>query len=189
MNLRLSYLLRLWVLCLATLWNGISYAGSIEVERGALLATEDGYALAADFRIDLGPRVEEAINHGVALHFKLEFELTRNRWYWASEHVTGLTLNYRLSFTPLTRQYRLASGSFYRTFDTLEEALRALSRVSALPVGDKTLLKAGEIHQAAVRLSLDRNQLPKPLQLDSLGNRDWDITSKVYRWQPGMDGK
>lgn len=181
--------IRFLLLALIGLWHLAGHAGSIEAERGALLVTEEGYALAADFKIDLGPRVEEALNHGVTLHFKLEFELTRSRWYWAAEHVAGLTLNYRLYYTPLTRQYRLGSGSFYRNFDTLEEALRTLSRVTSLPVGDKSLLKSGEAHQAAVRLSLDRSQLPKPLQLDAIGNRDWDIMSKTYRWQPAVEGK
>ena len=186
-------MLRQLLAIVLTLCSLVAHAGSIEAEHGALFTTDDGYALAADFRIDLGARVEEALNHGVALHFKLEFELTRSRWYWASEHLAGLTLNYRLYYTPLTRQYRLGNASgnatFYRNFDTLEEALRALSRVSSLPVGDKTLLKPGEPYQAAVRLSLDRSQLPKPLQIDAIGNRDWDITSKTYSWQSGAEGK
>jgi len=162
----------------------IALAGSIEPTRAALVVTEDGFSLSADFNVDLGHRVEEAVTRGVPLYFNLEFELTRNRWYWANEHVASHILTYRLTYTPLTRQYRLATGALYRSFDTLSEALRALGRVSALPVMDKGVIKPGEIYMAAVRLSLDRNQLPKPFQLDAFANRDWDIQSKTLRWQP-----
>ena len=190
-------LFRQWVLSLLT-WLclvGAAHAGHIEPSRAALLATDDGYALSADFHIELGNRVEDAVVRGLALYFNLEFELTRPRWYWSNEHVAAKTLTYRLSYNPLTRQYRLATGSLYRSFDTLGDALKALGRVSALPVLDKGILKSGESYMAAVRLSLDRSQLPKPFQLDAFGNRDWDVTAKVYRWQPmpaslsGGDGK
>lgn len=165
-----------------------AFAGVIEPTRAALVATEDGYALSADFNVDLGPRVEEAVTKGLALYFNLEFELTRSRWYWPNEHMAGHTLTYRLSYTPLTRQFRLATGALHRNFDSLSEALRALSRISALPVLDKNALKPGDNYTAAVRLSLDRNQLPKPFQLDAFANKDWDIPAKVLRWQPQAGG-
>lgn len=163
---------------------GFARAGSIEPVGASLLPTDDGYALSAEFSIDLGARVEEAVTHGIALYFNLEFELTRSRWYWSNEHVAGRTLNYRLSYNPLTRQYRLGTGSLYRSFETLAEAVRAMGRVGALPVADKSQLKAGEIYHAAVRLSLDRNQLPKPFQLDALANKDWQIAARTLTWQP-----
>lgn len=188
---RLAILLSLlWLLL-----SGAAHGNGIETTRAMLVATEDGYALSADFNVELGGRVEEAVIKGLPLYFNLEFELTRPRWYWVSEHVISRTLVYRLTYTPLTRQYRLATGSLYRSFDTLGEALRAVGRVSALPVLDKGVLRPGEVYMAAVRLSLDRNQLPKPFQLDAFANKDWDIQAKTYHWQPvigtapGGDGR
>ena len=35
-----------------------------------------------------------------------------------------------------------------------------------------------------MRLSLDRNQLPKPFQLDALANKDWQIDAGAFNWQP-----
>lgn len=176
--------LRLGLALLLGLWLAVARAGSIEPVRANLLPTDDGYALSAEFNIDLGHRVEEAVARGIPLYFNLEFELTRSRWYWTSEQVVERTLNYRLSYHPLTRQYRLGTGALYRTFDSLDEALRALRRVAALPVAERSAVKPGESYQAAVRLYLDRSQLPKPFQLDAIGNRDWDISSRVLRWQP-----
>ena len=175
----LSFAAALWLLCAAAL----TQAGSIEPQRAALTPSEDGYALAAEFAVDLGPRLEEAVARGVPLYFVLEFDLTRPRWYWASEHVAARRLEYKLAYNALTRQYRLSAGGLHQTFASLAEALRVIGRVGALHVVDKGAVKAGEAYNAALRLSLDRGQLPKPLQVDALANRDWQVEADILRWQ------
>lgn len=171
------------VLALALLLPAAADAGSIEVKQAALKPTDEGHALAAEFAIDLGSRFEEAVSRGVPLHFLLEFDLTRARWYWSNEHVAGRTLSYRLAYNALTRHYRLSNGALHQNFDTLADALRALGRITSLPVVDKGELKPGETYSAALRLSLDRSQLPKPFQVDAIGNKEWQMDAKVYRWQ------
>ena len=168
---------------LLALATTLVHAGSIEPVRAAISLGDDGYALSAEFAVDLGPRLEEAVSRGVPLTFNLELTISRLRWYWYEEHVAGRTVNYHLSYNALTRQYRLSIGGLYQSFDTLADALRVLSRVAALPVADKGALKAGETYNAALRLSLDRSQLPKPFQVDAIANRDWQVDSKVLRWQ------
>lgn len=166
-----------WLLCLS------AWAGAIE-PRQAVLAPEDGaYALAAQFDVDLGPRLAEAVGRGVTLHFRFEFTLARKRWYWVDEHIAGRVVDYQLSFQALTRQYRLSVGGLHQNFDSLEEALKALGRVARLRVADKTALLPGETYAAAVRLSLDHGQLPKPLQIDALADRDWRVEAKTWRWE------
>lgn len=162
---------------------GAARAGSIEPQRAALVVGEEQYTLAADFNIHLGNRLEDAVAHGVALYFNLEFTLDRPRKYWIDEHVATRTLTYRLTYHSLTRQYRLATGSnLYQNFDSLSEALRVMSHVTALPVVERGAIKPGETYVAAVRLSLDRNQLPKPFQIDAFTDRDWQVDSKTLRW-------
>ena len=178
-----SSLLRwLLVLLLAAL-PGLVQAGKIEPVSAELSASEEGYLLSAEFQVELGAHLEEAVSRGVPLYFMLEFDLTRNRWYWANEHIAGATINYRLSYAALTRQYRLSRGGLYQSFATLEEALRVMARVAALPAVDKGAVKAGDVYQAALRLSLDRQQLPKPFQVDAIANRDWQVEAATLRWQ------
>lgn len=160
----------------------VAYAGSIEPKKATLSQSEDGTVLSAEFAIDLGPRLEEAVSRGVPLYFVLEFELTRPRWYWANEYIVNRGLTYRLSYTALTRQYRLSTGHLHRNFDTLNEALRVIAHIVDLPVAERGLLKAGETYNAGVRLALDRNQLPKPFQVDAIANKDWQIDTRVLRW-------
>ena len=175
----------LLALAFAFVGAGVSavHAGSIEPIAAAINAGDEGYVLSAEFNVDLGARLEEAVARGVPLYFNLEFNLERNRWYWLNEHAAGVTIHYRLSYNALTRQYRLSFGGLHQSFSGLAEALRVLSRVASLPIADKGALKTGETHAAAVRLSLDRSQLPKPFQVDALSNRDWQVDSKTLRWQ------
>ena len=159
-------------------------AGSIEPKRGLLSTAEDGSTvLNAEFAIDLGPRLEEAVSRGVPLYFNLEFELTRPRWWWSNESTISKNTQYRLSYTALTRQYRLTVGNLHRNFSTLDEALRVMSRLVDIPVADRGALKMGETYDAGMRLSLDRSQLPKPLQVDAIANKDWQVETRVLRWQ------
>jgi hypothetical protein len=175
--------LRRLLVVLALAVAGLAHAGSIEPLQADLRPGEDGHVLSAEFAVDLGGRLEEAVARGVPLYFNLEFVLERNRWYWLNEQVTSVTINYRLAYNALTRQYRLSVGGLHQSFATLAEALRMISRVSALPAADKGVLKPGENYTAALRLSLDRSQLPKPLQVDAIANSDWQVSAKTMRWQ------
>ena len=58
-----------------------------------------------------------------------------------------------------------------------------LGHVVDLPVADKSALKPGEQYDAALRLALDRSQLPKPFQLDAIANKEWQIDTRVLRWR------
>lgn len=160
----------------------IAWAGSIEPVSAELRPVDDGYVLSAEFTIDLGPRLEDAVTHGVALNFTLEFVLERPRQYWVAEHITTRLQTFKLSYSSLTRQYRLAGGALHQNFASLEEALRALGRVGIQVISEKGVLKSDEKYQAAVRLSLDRSQLPKPFQIDAITDRDWQVDAKAKRW-------
>ncbi len=171
------------VLALLLLAAAAVHAGSIEPKRATLTPGEDGYTLSAEFALDLGNRLEDAVARGVPLYFNLEFVLERSRKYWVNEHVTTRSLGYRLAYSSLTRQYRLTTGNLHQNFGSLEEALRVVGRIAALPVLEKDALKNGESYEAAVRLALDRSQLPKPFQVDAITDRALQVEAKVLRWQ------
>ena len=64
-------------LSLLLLTAAAAQAGSIEPKRAALTPGEDGYTLSAEFALDLGNRLEDAVARGVPLYFNLEFVLER----------------------------------------------------------------------------------------------------------------
>lgn len=178
--------------CIAALmlWAGTPPAGAAEriglaqarlvAETESATAPEVGATLYAQFSFELPPALEEAVQRGIALYFVVEFELFRNRWYWFDKKLVDETLHYRLSFSPLTRQYRLSRGTLAQPFDTLGDALTALRRVSGWRVINPGVLSTEDDPQdfrARVRMRLDTSQLPKPFQVTALAQSDWHLAS------------
>ncbi len=159
-----------------------SRADSIPVRSAELRVDEGEVLLNADFDFTLNSTLEEALQRGVPLHFVLEFELALKRWYWFDETVAQEAYSYRVSYTALTRQYRVASGLLAQNFASLEEVERYIGRVTSRRVGSVAALSPGTRYDAAVRLRLDVNQLPKPFQVNALASRDWTLSSEWHRW-------
>ena len=143
---------------------------------------DDGYLLDADFDLELTPTLADAVSHGVTLDFVLEFDLWRPRAWWFDETVTTFREHRRLSYVPVTRMYRLNQGSYYETFPSLNDALHALTHVHAMPSTDRSALRRGQHYEASITLRLDTSQLPKPLQIETLSSRDWQLASPVHRF-------
>jgi len=158
------------------------HADGITLKSARVEAVEEGWQLDAEFDIQFSPRLEEAVNRGVPLYFVVEFELSRPRWYWFDEKPVQLSQTYKISYTPLLRQYRLTIGSVYQNFTRFEEVTRVLSRLRGWHVAEKGALKKDQVYQAAVRMRLDTAQLPKPFQLNAIASRDWTLASDWHRW-------
>ena len=152
-------------------------AAALEPARDLQNISGDALLLNATFEFELPQALEEAVQKGIALYFNIEFELFRKRWYWFDRKVAANTLTYRLSYSPLTRQYRLARGGLSQSFETLDEALALLKSVRNWKVADKSALNAREEYDAQVRMRLDVTQLPKPFQVNALTSREWTLAS------------
>lgn len=136
-----------------------------------------GVALNATFEFEMPQVLEEAVQKGIAVYFNIEFELFRKRWYWLDRRVSSSTLTYRLSFSPLTRQYRLARGGLSQPFDSLDEALGLLKSVRQWKVIEPGVLSPRDSYEAQVRMRLDVTQLPKPFQVNAITSREWNLAS------------
>ncbi|MCC7549687.1 MAG: DUF4390 domain-containing protein [Burkholderiales bacterium] len=169
----------LWVLAAA------AFAEGITIKSAELIPNEGGYILEARYDVDLSPTLEEALVRGLTLTFIAQFELVYPRWWtlniWNKE-LAGREAMYRLSYNALTRQYRLSLGGFHQTFHGVEQALAVLGRVRFNPAVKEDQIEPGTVYIAGVRLRLDTGKLPKPLQLDAIGSRDWNLASDWYRW-------
>ena len=157
-------------------------AQEIEVRDVALRSVEEGLALDADFAFELTPRLADVVANGVPLYFRVEFELTRRRWYWFDETAASQRLQLRLSYHALSRQYRVSTGLLQQSFPTLEEALNVIKRVRNWLVVERTVKLADADYDAAVRMRLDTTLLPKPFQLSALTGRDLQLESPWKRF-------
>jgi len=160
---------------------GSARADVIEARNVSVIQGEDAIVVRADFGFELTQRLEEALNHGVALYFVVEFELVRPRWYWFDEKAASEKLTLRLVYHPLSRQYRVSRGALYQNFPTLGEALRKLGTVRDWAVVERERLKPEEGYVVMLRMRLDTAQLPKPFQVSALTSREWTLASDWTR--------
>ncbi len=152
-------------------------AAALEPARDSQNMGGDALLLNATFEFELPQALEDAAQKGIALYFNIEFELFRKRWYWFDRKVASSTLTYRLSYSPLTRQYRLARGGLSQSFESLDEALALLKSVRNWKVAEKSVLSPRDEYSAKVRMRLDVTQLPKPFQVNAITSREWTLTS------------
>ena len=178
---RIAILTSLVLLVVALAARGVR-ADEIEVRDAKLRATEDGLVLDADFAFELTPRLADVVTNGVPLYFRVDFELTRRRWYWWDETTATRRLQLRLNYHALSRQYRLSTGLLQQNFSTLEEALNVLRRVRNWLVLERTVLLSGGDYEAAVRMRHDTTLLPKPFQLSALTGRELHLESPWRRF-------
>jgi uncharacterized protein DUF4390 len=161
---------------------GSAPASEAEVSAASLEAVEAGLVLNADFTFALSQRLEEVVANGVPLYFRVEFEMTRPRWYWFDEKAVSSVLQLRLSYHALSRNYRLSTGLLQQNFATLEEALNVLKRLRNWLVVDRTVTFNDADYEAGVRLRLDASMLPRPFQLSALTSRELQLESPWKRF-------
>ena len=148
----------------------------------SLRATEEGLVLDADFAFELTPRLAEVVANGVPLYFRVDFELTRRRWYWFDETAASRRLQLRLSYHALSRHYRLSTGLLQQNFaDARRSAQRAQARAQLAGRGSHGALADAD-YEAAVRMRLDTSLLPKPFQLSALTSRELQLESPWKRF-------
>lgn len=143
---------------------------------------DDHYRLDAAYVVALGDALEEALAKGVALPFVVEFEVRRPRSFWFDETVAEVQRSARISYSALLRGYQVESGPYRKSFDDLAPALAWLGRIEAWPVLDTRLVNARADHVARLRMRLDAQALPKPLQISVLTSRRWELESPWYVW-------
>jgi Domain of unknown function (DUF4390) len=160
----------------------LAYAEGVQLKSVKLENNDEGIELNADFELQLSNTMLDTIRRGVPLYFVVEFELTRGRWYWLDDVAVRATRERRVSYAPLTEQYRIATAGFSQNITNAEDIKRVISRVRSWTIADKGKLKPGEKFDAAIRFRLDTAQLPKPFQLNTFGSREWNLSSDWHRW-------
>ena len=176
-----------WLASLCAFWCAALLGSDegVHVKSAEVSRNGDSYFLEANFAVKLTSTLEDALNKGLPLHFVTEFELIHPRWYtlylW-NKSVLEFEQRYRLSYNALTRQYRLSNGALHQNLDTMDEALKLIGQVRPRLLASADRLDDGKTYEAVIRLRLDVSHLPKPLQIDALASRDWNLASDWYRW-------
>ena len=187
MSRRIKQFLFLFLMVLGMLSTTVSAEG-IKIKSFELERADSDWLLSATFQIELSPGLEDAVQKGVVLYFQTEFDLTRSRWYWFDEKSALVQRQTRLSYQPLTQQYRIASEGFTFSAKSMSEALQAVGSIGGWRVIEGSQLDSSKSYVASMRMSLDLSKLPKPFQVNALNNRDWNVSSDWYRFPFSPNG-
>jgi len=199
---RPSLLALLCCLGLAVGWSPAAMAqpAAAELTDFHLERQEGALYLSATVRLDLPAPVEDALVKGIPVHFVVDAELLRDRWYWYDRRVAAVARHMRLAYQPLTRRWRLntssepidAAGlgvSFTQYFDTLAEALLALRRISRWKIAEAADMEPGARHNVDFHFRLDVTQLPRPFQILGVGPSEWVIAVSRNQRLPVEGGR
>lgn len=159
-------------------------APAAEVTHMSLERSDEGVLLSAAVNFEMPPAVDDALAKGIPMFFLAEAAIYRDRWYWYDKRVAAATRHMRLAYQPLTRRWRLQVSAspigqsglvLGQSFDTREEALAAIQRVSRWRVAEPGDIDPESTHHVEFRFRLDVSQLPRPFQIGAVGQSDWNI--------------
>lgn len=156
---------------------------------GAMAQTNDGHVvriapevhdrqlmLDVDIELQLGSELRDAATKGVPLHFSLELDVRRPRWWWFDQTVISTGQTWRIQFNTLTRQWRIGSGGLSYPAATLDEALDQVRHIRSWAASE-IQLEPDTLYHGRLRLRLDTSRLARPFQIDALNSKAWSLTT------------
>jgi hypothetical protein len=151
----------------------------------------------ADFRIDEGMWVVDArsglelsgealraLENGVALTVQYQFKVTRQRKFWPDKVIAERTQNIQLQYLSLSRRYVVhnLNTDAQVSYATMFSALRQIGRMHDFSIMAAAEIDPGENHYISMRVVLNRENLPGPLQVLVFWRGDFSLESEWYRW-------
>jgi hypothetical protein len=147
---------------------------------------DDALWLSTQLQFDLSPAVLDALHKGIPIFFVAEADVLRERWYWTNKKIVTAKRQFRLAYQPLTNRWRLniTSGEMVepalglalnQNFDSWSDALATVRRMTRWKIADASDLAPNARYLVEFRFRLDLAQLPRPLQIGTLGQSDWSV--------------
>ncbi len=160
-------------------------AEGISATRAQAKLTDSGQLLISSrFQTELPDQLKQALTQGVPLNFTLSYQLsapTLPAYRFRLSQIVGgsNSVQYKLSYHPLTNRYRVTVGTFSTEYNSLDTALRGIGAIANWRVLDSGALSGvgAADTKAEIRLLLSTSQLPKPFQINALTSRSWQLDS------------
>lgn len=171
-----------------------------EVADMRLERNEQGLFVSAALQFALPDLAEDALEKGIPVHFVLDAQVLRERWYWSDKVVAEATRYLRLTYQPLTRRWRLnvsptplvSAGlgmALGQTYEDLDDALAAMQRVARWRIAEAGQVEPDAAHTVQLRFRLDTSQLPRPLQIGAVGRPGWNLLLSRSQKLPAEAGR
>ncbi len=174
---------------LLLLCGGFVSASGPAVQSVTLTERGRDLLLSADVSLELNNQLADAAERGLPLYFSVEVEIRRPRWYWFDQVVLASSQTWRIVHNPLTRQWRVNSGSLALPVGSLSEALSVVRFVRNWRIADRDVLEPGTEYEGRMRVRFDVSQLSKPFQVNALNSSDWSLATPwtVFSVQVGRE--
>ena len=165
-------------------------ADGVRALRSDGIKMPDGTVLVGTrFYLELPKPLQDLLKQGIPLQFDLSYQLnrpTRVAYKLRFSHLFSdeNVISYKLSYHPVTNRYRVAIGSFYTEYPTLETALKALGATANWEILHQGSLKDYSVTdtQISVQLALNEQRLPKPYQINAADkSKRWNLDSGWVR--------
>lgn len=135
----------------------------------------------------LTPKVEEALAKGIPLDVVIGVRLDRVRSLLWNERAGAWTMKRRIRFHALSGQYLVSttdkSAEAVESFTVAAQALRQLGALDGIAFALTEPLPSEEQYEVQVRVYLDIESLPTPLQPVAYTSLAWHLNSGWSTWK------
>ena len=136
----------------------------------------DGQELFFEQDISINNNLFQAIQKGIPLKFDINIKVTNFEKFWFNEIIFDDKFSFEIKYRNLLKKYQLKNiEGKYKYFSDIEKLKENINLIKInlgyLVFSEDTLIKVG--------VTLDSNQLPKPLQINRR-NSTWNVSSGTY---------
>ena len=136
----------------------------------------DGQELFFEQDISINNNLFQAIQKGIPLKFDINIKVTNFKKFWFNEIIFDDKFSFEIKYRNLLKKYQLKNiEGKYKYFSDIEKLKENINLIKInlgyLVFSEDTLIEVG--------VTLDSNQLPKPLQINRR-NTAWNVSSETY---------
>ncbi len=125
----------------------------------------------------------QGLHSGLPIQFSFFIEMKQQEKNWKDDKLVSLEVKHVISYDTLKELYKVEieeSGKRFYTFQTLEEAQKAISEISGLKVIELSRLETNVSYTIRLRAELYKKTLPMGLHAVVPFVSWWDIKTRWY---------
>ena len=151
-------------------------ASEINLSNFKIENNADGQELFFEQDISINNNLFQAIQKGIPLKFDINIKVTNFKKFWFNEIIFNDKFSFEIKYRNLLKKYQLrnmdGNYKYFSDIEMLKENINLINiNLGHLVFSEDTLIEVG--------VTLDSNQLPKPLQINRR-NTTWNVSSETY---------
>lgn len=151
-------------------------APNIELVQLQAHQADNELVLSYQVRFELPKEVVDALMKGLAVVFVARAEIFTERWYWTDKSRALIERRWRLAYQPLSRHWRVSFDGLSQNYGSLDQALAIIQRNGRWRLADIT--DDDDASYLEFSFELDRNELPRPLQIGLSDQHEWHLQTR-----------